>query len=313
VTGIILHHYETSPFAEKIRVILGYKQLAWQSVAIPVVMPKPDLVALTGGYRKTPVLQLGSDVYCDTPLITRVLDAIAPEPPVFRAGQAATAIAAARWFDRDLFLSVISQLFDPAVRAASADTLGGAEAATAFSEDRRQMMTGTPVRPPRAADGRVIVEQVLSQLNAQLGQGGPFLLGEDPSWVDFCAYHPLWALQRNRVLVSLLDDYPHLLSWLARIRGYGHGTPTPLAASAALEIARSTPPAVPRAMDPLLLSAVKIGDEVEISANDYALEPSVGRLVYAAADELAIERSDERAGTVVVHFPRLGFRLKAHG
>ena len=70
----ILHHYPTSPFAEKIRLILGYKKLAWQSVIIPRIMPKPDLTALTGGYRRTPVMQIGADIYCDTALIADVLD-----------------------------------------------------------------------------------------------------------------------------------------------------------------------------------------------------------------------------------------------
>ena len=68
---IILHHYEASPFSEKVRAVLGYKQLEWQSVLIPRIMPKPDLVALTGGYRKTPVMQIGRDIYADTHLITR--------------------------------------------------------------------------------------------------------------------------------------------------------------------------------------------------------------------------------------------------
>jgi glutathione S-transferase len=52
---LILHHYPASPFAEKIRAILGFKRLEWNSVIIPMTAPKPDLVALTGGYRKTPV------------------------------------------------------------------------------------------------------------------------------------------------------------------------------------------------------------------------------------------------------------------
>ena len=64
---LILHHYTMSPFAEKVRLMLGYKGLAWRSVHIPSVMPKPDVVALTGGYRKTPVLQVGADVYCGNP------------------------------------------------------------------------------------------------------------------------------------------------------------------------------------------------------------------------------------------------------
>ena len=50
----ILHHYDFSPFAEKIRLALGIKGLRWHSVIAPSVLPKPDLVALTGGYRHIP-------------------------------------------------------------------------------------------------------------------------------------------------------------------------------------------------------------------------------------------------------------------
>ena len=57
---LILHHFTISPFSEKVRLALGYKQLAWKSVLIPAIMPKPDVVALTGGYRRTPVLQVGA-------------------------------------------------------------------------------------------------------------------------------------------------------------------------------------------------------------------------------------------------------------
>ena len=58
VSDIILHHYPSSPFSEKIRLVLGYKKLAWKSVIIPSIMPKPDVLALTGGYRKTPFMQV---------------------------------------------------------------------------------------------------------------------------------------------------------------------------------------------------------------------------------------------------------------
>jgi glutathione S-transferase len=53
---MILHHYPNSPFAEKIRALFGYKGIAWQSVLQPDIMPKADLQALTGAYRRTPVL-----------------------------------------------------------------------------------------------------------------------------------------------------------------------------------------------------------------------------------------------------------------
>ena len=74
MTDIILHHYGLSPFAEKVRIGLGLKQAAWKSVDIPNVMPKPDLMPLTGGYRKTPVMQVGADIYCDTQLIMLELE-----------------------------------------------------------------------------------------------------------------------------------------------------------------------------------------------------------------------------------------------
>ncbi|HSX94662.1 MAG TPA: glutathione S-transferase N-terminal domain-containing protein, partial [Hydrogenophaga sp.] len=80
---LILHHYPMSPFAEKARLMLGHKGFVWHSVHIPTVMPKPDVVALTGGYRKTPLLQIGADIYCDTALIADVLEHRAAEPPLF--------------------------------------------------------------------------------------------------------------------------------------------------------------------------------------------------------------------------------------
>ena len=85
MSHLILHHYPSSPFSEKIRAVLGFKQLAWKSVIIPSVMPKPDVVALTGGYRKTPFLQIGADIYCDTALICNVLEHEQPEPEIGRA------------------------------------------------------------------------------------------------------------------------------------------------------------------------------------------------------------------------------------
>src|ERR1043166_10163486 len=83
---LILHHYDTSPFSEKIKKILAYKNLAWRAVEQPTIMPKPMLVPLTGGYRRIPVLQIGADVYCDTQLIARVLERLHPRPTMYPDG-----------------------------------------------------------------------------------------------------------------------------------------------------------------------------------------------------------------------------------
>src|SRR5262249_47495349 len=110
MTNIILHHYETSPYSEKVRLGLGLKGLAWGSVEIPVIMPKPDLTALTGGYRKTPVLQIGADIYCDSQLIIRNPAGRLPPPIFYPAGHGA-ADALAWWAEKTTFSPAASIAF----------------------------------------------------------------------------------------------------------------------------------------------------------------------------------------------------------
>ena len=83
---IILHHFPQSPFSEKIRLIFGLKKIAWTSVVIARIMPRPDLMPMTGGYRRTPVMQIGADIYCDTQCIIRELERRFPEPTLFPDG-----------------------------------------------------------------------------------------------------------------------------------------------------------------------------------------------------------------------------------
>jgi len=78
---VIFHAYPQSPVAEKVRIVSGIKGLAWRSVEIPRLPPKPMLTALTGGYRRTPVMQIGPDLYCDSQCIIRELERRPPSLP----------------------------------------------------------------------------------------------------------------------------------------------------------------------------------------------------------------------------------------
>ena len=44
------------------------------------MLPNPDLVPLTGGYRRTPVMQVGAACYCDTQVILAEIERPAPMP-----------------------------------------------------------------------------------------------------------------------------------------------------------------------------------------------------------------------------------------
>ena len=66
MSDLILHHYDLSPYSEKIRAMLGYTGLRWESVTVPEMPPRPSLNRLTGGYRRIPVAQIGADIFCDS-------------------------------------------------------------------------------------------------------------------------------------------------------------------------------------------------------------------------------------------------------
>jgi len=113
-------------------------------------MPKPDVVALTGGYRKTPILQIGSDVYCDTALICDVLEHIQPTPTIYPESHKGLARVLAQWADTTLFWAAMAYNLQP---KGAASMFEGAppEAAKAFGADRAAMSGGmTRLRPADA-------------------------------------------------------------------------------------------------------------------------------------------------------------------
>src|SRR5438477_6169919 len=108
--AIVLHQYDVSPFSEKVRVALGIKRLAWYAVEQPVIMPKPDLVPLTGGYRKIPVMQIGADIFCDSQIILRELERRHPTPSLSPKNKGAP-FGVGFWADRQIFQAAVAIIF----------------------------------------------------------------------------------------------------------------------------------------------------------------------------------------------------------
>jgi hypothetical protein len=50
---------------------------------------------------------------------------------------------------------------------------------------------------------------------------------------------------------------------------------------------------------------------VTVTPDDYAFDPVAGELVGSSAHEIALRREEPALGEVVVHFPRVGFRVDA--
>lgn len=319
MTDPFLHHYPGSPFAEKVRLMLGFKGLAWQSVIVPSVMPKPDLAALTGGYRRVPVLQTGADVWCDTALISRVLDALAPEPALHRPDRVAGE-SVREWADRELFGAAVACAFRPDNLRALFD---GAPvgAAQALADDRAAMVANDrTVYAGASGLGRMPAPEAfgvfaagVARIAAHLRDGRAHLVADTPTACDFAAYHPLWFVMRVPALAAVVRGEPAVLAWMARMAALGHGAMRRSDATAALEAARVARGASvsPFGEEPWVdLHGIGPGEPVVITPLDYGLVPVEGALEVSAADHLAVRRADPRAGTVVVHFPRLGYRMQ---
>jgi glutathione S-transferase len=306
MSELVLHHYAGSPFSEKIRLILGFKQLAWRSVTIPIVMPKPDVIALTGGYRRTPLLQIGADIYCDTALIARVLDRLAPQPSLYPASAAGAAIIA-QWADSDLFWTVIPFLMQQPAAAAAIFNGAPPGMMEAFRADRAAF--APQVHRPTLADAAAQLGSYLGWLDAMLADGRPFLCGNDASIADFSVAHNLWFLRlAASAIAPTLEPHRRLATWFERVQAFGRGRKESMSSADAISLAKERRDHAACEVAPG--HGFEPGDEVVVTTTDYGRDPVEGRLVGLANDEIVVERDDERAGRLHVHFPRIGFHLK---
>jgi glutathione S-transferase len=300
---IIFHHYSTSPFSEKIRLIFGIKKLSWRSVEIPNMLPKPDLVPLTGGYRKTPVMQVGADIYCDTQLIARELERRFPSPSIVPHGKGLP-YGLGFWADRLFFMPTVGIIFGEI----------GDSVPEAFKKDRAAMSGNAFSTATMKSAAPLMRDQFrahLSFIAEQLEDGRSFLQGGAPTLADVHAMMNLWFLKGAlpHAAKSLLEEFPKIDAWYGRLREIGHGTMTTMESKDALQIAKIATPEAKAKADPHEPNGRKPGDKVTVSADDYGRDPIAGEIVFSNANEIAIRRFDDAVGEVVVHFPRAGFNV----
>jgi glutathione S-transferase len=310
MTDIILHHYPASPFSEKIRLVLGYKQLKWKSVVVPSIMPKPDVVALTGGYRKTPFMQIGADIFCDSVVICDQLEQLQPLPTLYPTAVEANARIVAQWADSTLFWAAMAYNLGPK-GAAQMFANAPPEMMKAFGEDRGKMSVGmVRLRP---ADATGAYKLYLARLDAMLERDG-YLLSPQPTIADFSAYHALWFTRVCvPVMASIFDATPRVLKWMDAMAAIGHADAEKFSAAEAIAVAANSTPVEIEAAAFQNEHGFAPGTLVSISAESFGAESTEGELIAATANRYTLRRHDERAGTVHVHFPRVGYVLKPAG
>ena len=305
---IVFHAYPQSPVAEKVRVTFGIKGLAWRSVEIPRLPPKPMLTTLTGGYRRTPVMQIGADIYCDSQCIIRELERRQPVPSIMPTTDHGLMWCLSRWTD--------GTLFDQTVRHVLGSV--GDKLDKEFAADRGRLYLGEDwaanLKQAHANLPHLVAQMraPLSWLDAQLADGRAFLLGDAPAAIDAQFYHVVWFLRgRWSDGPSFLSEFTNLVRWEDNVRAIGHGVSSLMDPQEAISRAKNMEPIAATGVASHEPQGFEVGQAVTVSPDvNGGEQPVAGSIRFADAETVVIERSAEDVGTVCVHFPRSGYRIE---
>ncbi|NCX48835.1 MAG: glutathione S-transferase family protein [Gammaproteobacteria bacterium] len=305
MSDLILHHYWPSPFAHKIRLALGLLGNAWKSVEIPRVPPKPLLMPLTAGYRRTPVLQSGADVYCDTQNIVRALTEITDNHQLLPTKLSGKILAFTDWADGAVF-----NLAARVVLTSALDT-----APPEFIQDRGGLYFGPNWTPEglRSQLPGVILQLAahLNSIDSGLSSQGGFM-SNDLSYADVTIAYLAWFI-RGR-----WDQGPEFLQQFAnieRIEREVHEAVREvyedLSAEDALKIAANSESQSPSGMTKQCGVTLKQGMQVAIKPQAETSDPPVvGRLRYLDRARVSIDHHAPEVGDVVVHLPIAGYQIQ---
>ena len=305
VAGLILHHYDFSNFSEKVRLVLGHKKLNWHSVTIPAYEPKPDYVPLTAGYRRTPALQIGADIYCDTRLIIEELEHRFPTPSIYPNDSAALRARC------DVLIGWAEQ----SLMRPLALYISGAKAADfpdAFHADRARLhgKRQPTVEQVQASSAkyRMQTEIQLRWIEDLLSDGSDYVLEEGVSVADIALYEAPWFLKKLGGESAIPDDCKLIRAWMQRVAQLGHGRFEAMSPDAALDIARNATASKASPAPHSCPEGIEVGERVTVGPFDQQ-SPATGELVAVTSERISIRHEHPRCGAVMVHFPRLGYRL----
>lgn len=308
--SIILHQYEASPFSEKIRLALRLKNLGWAGVEIPMIMPKPDLTPLTGGYRRTPVMQIGADIYCDTALILREIEQRFPFPALELPGHEGLSSMVAAWTDGRWFKSSVGVIFGAIGDYVPDD----------FKEDRSAMFDGAfdteamkNAAPLLRDQWRAQLMWIEERLSGGRGAGaGIYLVGMKPGLVDVHAHMNIWFARRNvpDFVEACFESAPLTKAWFERLEEAEGQAPEMIEGAQALDIAKHAAPRLVAASTAHESQDFGPGETVAVAPDDYGQDWVEGELVHADAQRVILQRVSEETETLHVHFPRSSYLVR---
>lgn len=308
--SIVLHQYATSPFSEKVRLALRLKNLAWSQVDIPVIMPKPDLMPLTGGYRRTPVMQIGADIFCDSALILREIERRFHEPPLVTPGQEGIHAMISAWADRQWFNTSVGVIFGHLSDSVPEDFKKDREKLSGRPFDTAAMKAAAPMLRDQWRAQMLWIEE---RLEAGRGAGsGAWLFGSKPGLADVHAHMNIWFVMSSvpEFAKACLQEAPRTQDWYDRLNEIKGQAPEDMTGEEALQLARTTAPRLLAATAGTEPQGLRPGEIVAVAPDDYGQVWVEGELVSAMPNRITLFNVKDAEPNLHIHFPRAGFLVR---
>ncbi len=308
--SIILHEYPSSPYSEKIRLALRLKNLAYARVEVPVIMPKPYLMPLTGGYRRTPVLQIGADVFCDTAIILRELEQRYPIPTLRLPGHEGLAQIVAGWTDSRWFQSSVGVIFGAMGDKVPPDFIKDREKMSGRPFDTAMMKAAAPMMRDQWRARLMLIEERLA--GGKAAGGGQYLITSKPGLVDVHAYMNVWWMAQAlpEFMDACFETAPLTQDWYTRLKNSEGQEPETITAQRALDIAKNCAPRLVAATTDYEPQLFASGEKIAVAPDDYGIDWVTGDLVHSDAQRVVLKHFTPEAETIHVHFPRAGYLVR---
>ena len=306
MSDIILHHYALSPFSEKIRSMFGYTNMSWLSVNVREWPPRDLLTPLASSYRKIPVAQIGADIFCDTKTITPEISRLSSKPELSIEECSSEVSAYLQEVELEVFIAMIRCSTSFKLQRKVMQQMSFIDLLRLLW-DRFKLSRDMAVDVGTREDARMLVETHLTSLESRLCKSD-YLFGSSVNIADFATYHSLWFMYEQGEK-PFVKNFPRVVEWFEKIKGFGIGHPDNITAKDALNIAKNSEP---RSIPNEHKEDHLIGRRVRVTPTDYSRLPVIGQLVGSTMHSWILARNTPEADILHLHFPKQGFELQSH-
>ncbi|MCT4615010.1 MAG: glutathione S-transferase N-terminal domain-containing protein [Marinifilaceae bacterium] len=296
---IILHHNPDSSFSEQIRSLLSYLDIEWNSLetSYSIKRRKTQALMVQGYGARTPILQIGSDFYCDTRLISKKIleianreDMLTPEIDDFNNNIG---------INSDYFFASINSIpsFNYFIKHCKTKSIR--KAISIFKDETNFIGNHSEVLNSFSKnESLLILEKYYESFTNRL-EKHEYLFGDNiPSLADFSAFQLIWLRER---FGKLRLKNKRLRSWYKTMKSTNKHNYNKISDKKALKAAESSSPAD--------IEDINLGNEIKsLIPNELLggiMKPTKGLVVAEDEDKYIINTINKELGSILIHFPKI--------